>query len=169
LIAGGLRHGGAARRLVHRLKYQGLVEIADLLAGFMIPLVPAAAEVLVPVARARLRKLRHGIDPALELTRALSRSTGLPVDRALAAALWWPRHAPTDPARRSRPQFRARGAPIAGAVLVDDVATSGATLVAAAAALDADLRHGIVATAPGRVRVPAPTEAGEVAWRFGRT
>jgi len=169
LIGAGFAHSGAARRLVHRLKYQGILEVAELLAGFMAPLLPAAAEELVPVVRARLRRVRYGIDPALEIARALSGRTGLPVSRALAAPLWWPRHAARSREGRSPPRFASVRGAGPGAILIDDVATTGATLQAASGALGSDFRHGIVATAPGRVRVPAPIEAGEVAWRYDRT
>ncbi len=163
LVAGGLQHRGAGRRLVHRLKYQGLTEIADLLAGHMAPQLPAAAAALVPAARARLRRIRYGIDPARELARALERRTGLPVYDVLEPSWWWPRHALQARDGRKRPRFRAPRAVPSGAVLVDDVATSGATLQAATDALGSDFRHGLVATAPGRVRVPAPADAGEIA------
>ena len=163
LVAGGLQHRGAARRLVHRLKYQGLIEIADVLAGHMAPLLPAGADSLVPVARARLRRIKYGIDPAQELARALGRLSGLPVREVLVPAWWWPRHALQERETRTRPRFRTAFATGSGAVLVDDVATSGATLQAANEALGSDFRHGVVATAPGRVRVPAPAEAGEIA------
>lgn len=169
LIAGALRHRGAARRLVHRLKYQGVTEVADLLAGFMARHLPSDAGAVVPVPRARLRLMRYGVDPALELARALAGRTGLRVERPLAATLWWPRHALRSRDGRGPPPFQVADSPTPGSVLVDDVATSGATLQAASAALGSDFRHGIVATAPGRVRVPAPTEAGEVAWRYDRT
>jgi predicted amidophosphoribosyltransferase len=150
---------------VHRLKYQGLVEVAAVLAAFMIPLVPSGATALVPVVRARVRVVRFGIDPAVELAAALSRRSGLPLQNALEAPLWWPRHATRNREGRNPPRFRAVERAEPGAVLVDDVSTSGATLQAAFGALGSDFRHGIVATAPGRVRVPAPIEAGEVAWR----
>ena len=169
LVAGALGHRGAARRLVHRLKYQGLVEAADLLARFMTPLVPSKTEALIPVSRARLRRVRYGIDPAVELARAMSRRTGIPVHRTLVAPLWWPRHAAQARDGRNPPRFRALHDRGRKAVLIDDVATSGVTLEAASGALGAGFRHGIVATAPGRVSVPVTSEAGEVAWRYDRT
>lgn len=168
LVAGALGHRGAARRLVHRLKYQGLVEVAELLARFMTPLVPANTEALIPVPRARLRRVRYGIDPAVELAGAISRRSGIPVERELVAPLWWPRHAAQARDGRTPPRFRALHARDYRAVLIDDVATSGTTLEAANGALGSDFRHGIVATAPGRVSVPATSEAGEVAWRYHR-
>ena len=156
LVAGGLSHRGAARRLVHRLKYQGVVEAGAVLAAFMQPLLPASAAVLVPLPRARLRRLRFGIDPALALARLLSKSSGLPVHTALVSSLWWPRYAMRARDGRSPPAFSTVGHVGRGAVLIDDVCTSGATLEAANRALGGGFRHGVVATAP-RMNLPAHT------------
>ena len=169
LVGAAFSHHGPSRRLIHRLKYQGLVEAAPLLAVFMVPLLPSNASSVIPVSRARLRRARYGIDPAVELAGAIGRLAGLPVDRILVAPAWWPRHAVRSRASRLPPRFRATSAAGPGAVLIDDVATSGATLNAANDALGADFRHGVVATAPGRVKVPAPSQAGEVPWRRDRT
>ncbi len=102
IVSAGLRHTGAARRLVHRLKYQGLTEAAGVLADFMVGRMPAAAAALAPVPRARVRRLRYGIDPAEELARALARRSGLPIVTPLRAPLWWGRQA-----ARARPPQRA--------------------------------------------------------------
>jgi predicted amidophosphoribosyltransferase len=132
--------------------------------------VPRSAAGLVPVPRAVLRRLRYGVDPAVALADAVSRRTGIPVMPLLRAPAWWSSHAKQPRHGRAGPRFVARlAAPDATVVLVDDVATSGATLTAAAGALGSDFRHGLTATAPGRVVVPAPTQAGEVAWRQDRT
>ena len=158
VVAAGLAHCGAARRLVHRLKYDGVEAAARVLAAAMAPRLMAGATALVPVPRSRLRVLRHGIDPAAALARALSTATGVPVVDALAAGWWWPRHAGNEGIRR-RPPFRRVRRPFPGAVLIDDVVTSGATMAAAAA--ETDLRHGLVATSPGRVRINGAQRVSE--------
>jgi predicted amidophosphoribosyltransferase len=138
-------HEGAARRLVHHLKYRGLAGAASLIAGAMAVLLDPGSAALVPVPRVLARLWHHGVDPAGELADALARRTGLPVVRRLARPLWWPRRAGPAEAARGDPRFRATGSPPPGSVLVDDVLTSGATLRAARSVLPA-IRMAITAT-----------------------
>ncbi len=135
VVRAGLRHDGTARALVHRLKYGGLRGAATILAIAMANCLPSGAAALVPVPRARLRRWRHGIDPARELAVALAARSGLPVVAALQAPWWWPRHAGADRDARPPPRFRSTTRAPPGAVLVDDVVTTGSTLTAAARAL----------------------------------
>ncbi|MBI4236386.1 MAG: ComF family protein [Chloroflexi bacterium] len=136
---------GGARQLVHQLKYGGLRALAEPLGAEMAVLVrawapPVQAVVPVPLHPRRLRE--RGFDQAVLLANSLARAAGLP----LAAGL-----------RRTRPTAQQARAPtrderwrnLAGAfacaapapaaarrlLLVDDVATTGATLAAAADAL----------------------------------
>lgn len=163
-VDAGLRHSGAARKLVHRMKYEGSKDAVRLLAAFMSTRVPGGTSLLVPVPRAIARRLRYGNDPATDLARELSRRTGIPMVRALGPALWWPRHTNAD--RRAAPRFRGRITTPAGAVLIDDVITTGATMLAAADVLGVTFAHGLTATAPGRMArqaVEVPSGTGEVA------
>ncbi len=148
LVRGAWRHDGPARRLMLLLKYRGLGGVAPWLAAAMAARLPAGAAVLVPVPRARLRLWRHGIDPAAELARSLAAATGLPVCRALRPGWWWPRHAGAGRAGRTPPRFRAARR-VAGAVLVDDVLTTGATLEAAARAMGPGVIGAVTATVRG--------------------
>lgn len=141
----GLRHEGPARRLVHRLKYRGDPAAARVLAAAMVPLLPPDATALVPVPRAPLRAWRHGVDPALELARALS-GRGLWVARVLRAEWWWPGHTGRHVDERRSPRFLPIGAVPSGSVLVDDVVTTGATLRAASDALGGVVRRAVSAT-----------------------
>ena len=154
-VAAAFRHSGPARRLVHRLKYEGVRAAADLLAATMAGRLPPGATGLVPLPRASARRARYGVDPARELAAALSRITGLSVIRALRPAIWWPRHAIRPTGNRRPPRFTARRPVPAGAVLVDDVTTSGSTMLAALSAIGGDIRHGLVATCPGTMQLPA--------------
>lgn len=128
------RHESAARVLVRRLKYEAVPRVAALVAVELVGAVPAQATCLVPVARTLARRVRYGIDPAAVLASALSERSGLPVVHALAAPVWMPANAGARRAQRRAVGFRTRRA-VNGAVLVDDVATTGTTLDAAARAL----------------------------------
>ncbi|MFQ5516472.1 MAG: hypothetical protein ACE5E8_02760 [Acidimicrobiia bacterium] len=111
---------------MHRLKYGGFDAVAHWAAPFLESCLPPAVRVLVPVPRARLRKARFGIDAALMLCEHLGRRTALPVTRALAPTWWWPRHAGA-PGPRKTPRFTLV-CPAPGAVIVDDVLTTGSTV-----------------------------------------
>ncbi|NND03566.1 MAG: hypothetical protein HKN91_12345, partial [Acidimicrobiia bacterium] len=166
-----IHHSGTGRRLVHQLKYNGVVGAATVLATLMAPLIPAEANAIVPMPRAVLRRAVYGIDPSLELARNLSRMCGIPMRTALSARMWWPRHAGRDRTYRTVPPFRGRRLP-PGAVLVDDVATSGATLLGALDALGnpppGHISSVVVATSPGMIgESKAPIASGRPS--VGRT
>lgn len=136
-VVGAFRHHGSARALVHRLKYHADLGAGRILARAMANRVDAEWSCLVPVPRAILRRFRYGIDPARWLAREVGRLSGLPVVDALAPGVWWPPHAGAK-ARRP-PSLRLTVLPGAMAVLVDDVATTGATLDEAAVLTGAHL------------------------------
>ena len=130
-------HRGPARLLVHRLKYEGLAGAAEPLAVRMAELLPADATGLVPIPRSLVRRVRYGIDPAHELARRLAFVTGLPVIRGLRAPLAARRHAGKSRTLRTSPRLSADRPVGRGAVLIDDVVTTGSTLEAAVDALGA--------------------------------
>ncbi len=168
VIRSGLVHRGAARRLVHNLKYRGIEAAVPVLAAAMAARVAPQTPALVPVPRASLRRVRFGIDPAHRLAAAVARLTGTDVVAALRPGLWWPRHATRPPEERGQPRFRAVAAVPPGSVLVDDVARTGSTLVAAARAAGVPALSGLVATSPGRLMVqawrpPGRLQSGETA------
>lgn len=138
LLAGGIRvvapfeHEGAARRLMHLLKYQGVTAYASLVADQLAGRLPDLP--LAPIPRALSRRLRYGVDPALAIARELSARTGQPVWRVLSSPVHTRRRAGGDH-HRSGPVFRVRLQPGVPVVLVDDVVTTGATLRSAAAVL----------------------------------
>jgi predicted amidophosphoribosyltransferase len=153
LVGPAFCHEGAARRLVHLLKYGAVPQAAALLAEGMVDRLPPGARAVVPVPRARVRQWSYGVDPAARLAEALATRSGLPVVAPLAAAWWWPRHAgrARSDRRRTAARFAVAGRVPAGAVLVDDVLTTGETLAAAAAAAAAagPLIGAVTATAAG--------------------
>lgn len=159
-VLSAARYEGAAQRLVAALKFSGRLPLADLAAEAMaVALAPAlapsdgfrrtvrrfpsfddgATPALVPVPAAPARRRRRGFDPATLLAAALARRTGWPVASCLR------RHdGPRQVGRRRAdrladpPRVQITGAPPSRAVwIVDDVATTGATLLACAAVLRA--------------------------------
>ncbi len=126
-------HSGTARRLVHRLKYAGMRNAAEVLATAMLEAMPSDVTALVPVPRAISRRFRYGVDPAVLLARLIGRQADIPVICALRSPLWWPANAGASRARRRSPGFSAQRSVPVGSVLVDDVVTTGVTLSSAAA------------------------------------
>ena len=126
--ASAFDHSGAAISLVHRLKYDGIELVARLLAITMAPLVPSAARCLTPIPRAAVRQWRHGIDSAGALAVGLGALLELPVVAALERPVWHPRQAGKARHLRQPGDFRAIRDLPPGAVMVDDVFTTGATL-----------------------------------------
>ena len=150
-IESAAAHAGAVRHLVHLLKYRGMETAGEVLAALMADRLPTGAVTLVPVPRAAFRRLRYGVDPARVLAERLSGLTGIPVALCLGAALWWPSHTGSTRSQRHAPSFRVLRPAPEGSVLVDDVLTTGATLVAAAQL--AGCSHAITATRAETPRV----------------
>jgi ComF family protein len=131
----------AARRAVHHLKYEGWWRAADALALAMRGLEPLTGRLsLIPIPLGSRRLRRRGYNQSERIAAALSRATGAPVRDVLRRTRETPSQTALTP--------EARAANVAGAflassrldgrcVLVDDVFTTGATLLAAAAALEA--------------------------------
>jgi len=140
LLPGGIRvvaafqHEGAARKLVHLLKYQGLVHFARLAADLVESRLPELP--FMPIPRAWSRRVKYGVDPAFVIARELSARTGQPVIHGLRPPIHTSRRAGGDHHRRVIP-FRTRGIPTQPVILVDDVVTTGGTVLAAARAVGA--------------------------------
>lgn len=138
-------YGGVIRRAVHELKYRNLRALAMPLAGLLHEYLqenPLPGDVLVPIPLHPKRLRERGYNQSARLAGELGKLTGLPVaGKALVRERATPSQARTDSLEERRQN-------IAGAftcnshelrnrqiILIDDVATSGATLNAAAAAL----------------------------------
>lgn len=149
VVRPAFEHAGGARELVRLLKYQGVGRATRPLAAAMTRLVPNGATVLIPVPRSHLRRLRYGVDPGLELAAELSRRTGLRMLGLLEPAWWRPPRAGKRRTARGRVGFIARAAAPAGAVLVDDVVTTGGTLLVAWEAIGRPPLGAVTATGAG--------------------
>ncbi|MEZ5176547.1 MAG: hypothetical protein R2823_10130 [Acidimicrobiia bacterium] len=140
------RHSGAAVRLVHQLKYRGSVGAGRLLARSMIEQLPPATGALVPIPRVFARRVVTGIDQTAMLASLIAEHSGIPVVSDLRAGVWSPRSAGRDRRRRTPGRFRWTGRELSSPLLVDDVCTTGTTLVAAAVAMGLQRAVGLVAT-----------------------
>jgi predicted amidophosphoribosyltransferase len=140
LLDGGLRitsaylHRGAARLLVHNLKYRGIEGAGHILAEAMADLIPPSST-LIPIPRVVWRELRHGIDPAAVLASQLAHLTGGRRCDLLVPPFLGASQAKVSRDRRSPPMFRVMTAPKGPFVLVDDVVTTGGTALSAWRAL----------------------------------
>jgi predicted amidophosphoribosyltransferase len=146
-----------ARELVARVKYRSVRGAVPWLAAAMVEVVdatPADIEAVTWAPTSRERRTVRGFDPAELLARAVGRRLRV---RTLGLLDRFPGPAQTGltgAARRVGPRFSARRPATRRVLLVDDVATTGATLSAAAGALRAaGARHVVAVTA---ARTPPP-------------
>lgn len=138
-----LVYEGAARDLVRGLKYRGAVALADPMAAQIAANAPpgllSGPVTLVPVPLHPARLRRRGFNQAERLAAALARRTRLAVCDCLERDGPATRQVGRDRAQRLAGTTRiahSPGRPVpAHVVLVDDVATTGATLAACASAL----------------------------------
>jgi ComF family protein len=137
---------GPIREGVHLLKYQGVraaaPELARLLAQYLAA-HPMPADLISPVPLHPRRLRARGYNQSTLLARELAKLSGLPLHERMLART---RDTPPQVEAPSREERRANvdggfeaTADAAGraVVLVDDVATTGSTLSACAAALKA--------------------------------
>jgi ComF family protein len=139
------RFEGTIRSAVHQLKYRNLRAIAIPLAIMMAEYLddnPIQYDTIIPVPLHNKRLRERGYNQSELLAMEIGRGTGVPVEKDLLT-----RHRQTS-AQAMTKSIQERHANLAGAftcksenisgkkvLLIDDVATSGATLDACAKAL----------------------------------
>jgi predicted amidophosphoribosyltransferase len=134
-----LAYEGPARAVVHRLKFAGATALAGHMAAAIVANAPAGLleHPLVPVPSPHGRRRRRGFCHAAMLAQAVAVRTGLPVESLLERTDDGRRQVGRARSQRVRtpPRFTALRHLPGPVVLVDDVVTTGATLVACARAL----------------------------------
>jgi competence protein ComFC len=146
-IRSPFRFEGVVREAVHQLKYRNLRALVPSLSEMLddyLKTLTLPADVLVPVPLHRKRLRERGYNQSLLLARGLGRLNSLPVvDNCLIRRKNTPPQARTSTVEERRDNvvgvFDCRDGRLRGrqVLLIDDVATSGATLDACAAVLKA--------------------------------
>jgi ComF family protein len=135
-------YSGSARRILLAYKFQGADFLAERLAAPMTErLAPGAADEVVAVPATSRYRGERGYHPAALLGGALARRLGVPfAEHRLRKVRETERQSLLPLARRAanvRRAFAVSGSPARRVLLVDDVATSGATARECAARLRA--------------------------------
>lgn len=151
-----LAYEGVARELVARAKYRGAhavdMWLADRMVEGLSPPLPTAVT-SVPTTRARRRA--RGFDHAALLAEQVARRIHRPRLRLLHRDAGPPQTGLAAAARRQGPVIHARGSAPSDVLVVDDVATTGTSLTAAAQALRAAGATRVLAVTAARTAPPA--------------
>ena len=137
-----LPYEGNFRQAILDLKYRGRPWMAQALAELLLPLVPAEAELLIPVPLHPNRLRERGFNQSALIARVLSEQTGLPLaEQTLLRTADTPHQTGLSRSKRQqnlRHAFTiADSIPIDGrhVLIIDDVLTTGSTIAQCAKVL----------------------------------
>jgi predicted amidophosphoribosyltransferase len=148
-------YDGVTRELIARVKYRGAHAAIGWLAPRMVMLVaPPVPAVVTWAPTTAARRRARGFDHAELLAGAVARLLARPVRRLLARCPGDPQTGRAAADRRIGPMFSARRRAPRSVLLVDDVATTGATVSAAASALRASGASRVVVLTAARTPPP---------------
>ena len=157
---------GVARELVARVKYRRTRAAVPWLAARMAGLVVAAGahtgvDLVTWTPTTPARRHARGFDHAEALARGVARELGLRARPTLRRRAGPPQTGQPAAARRAGPRFDVRRVPLpARVLLVDDVATTGATIAAGADALRRVGVASVVALTAARTPRPGTVSPG---------
>jgi predicted amidophosphoribosyltransferase len=159
-----LSYTGAGREVVARLKYRNARAVLPALASAIAALVdPATVDVVTWAPTTAARRRERGFDQARLLARAVARRLHRPCRSLLRREPGPPQ---TGRSRRDRvtgPTFAVTGRVRARVLVVDDVVTTGATVLAAATALKTAGATAVTGAAAARTPLKASTGLSDAA------
>ena len=155
--AAAFAYRGVVREVVARVKYRNARAAVPWLAAAVAGAARErhlTADVVTWAPTTTARRRARGFDPAEILARGVARNLSLPIARLLDRGPGPPQTGLPAADRRAGPRFTARGRVPGRVLLVDDVATTGATLGAAAVALRGAGAQFVVAVTAARTPPP---------------
>jgi len=163
-LVAALSYTGTGRELVARLKYRNARAVLPALANAIAALVdPATVDVVTWAPTSAARRRERGFDQGRLLARAVARRLHRPCRSLLSRQ---PGPAQTGRPKRERlqgPTFTITRNPPCRVLVVDDVVTTGATLIAAARALKAAGAREVKAAAAARTPLKATDTLSDAA------
>lgn len=147
------------RDLIAALKYRGRTSLArwlgSELAAAVVPRLDGLPSVVTWAPTTRVRQRRRGFDQSEILAREVGRSLGVPVHLTLVrTGTEHQTGRPRIERQETGPRFEVRSVPPGPILVVDDVVTTGATLVSARRALLGGGASNVVAACISRVAAP---------------